>query len=225
MWQGKIYIITNNIDAKVYVGRTIQKIETRWANHKADSRRKNGGLHLAMAEYGVDNFEITHICSVKKEALDELERHFIKSFNSQYPNGYNYACGGLKDFTHADCTKVKMKLMREGYKHSDETKLKQSRLKMGKPSSRKGCKISPAQREALMKANLGKKLSLEHKCKIGERTKGEKNPFFGKKHSEETKKKMREFRLGRKASSEHKLKISEGNLKRWAKIKKELQLA
>jgi hypothetical protein len=52
-------------------------------------------------------------------------------------------------------------------------------------------------------------LSEEHKRKIGEACKGEKNGFYGKQHFEESKRKMSNALKGRKLSEEHKKKISE----------------
>lgn len=49
-------------------------------------------------------------------------------------------------------------------------------------------------RKKISEANREKKLSWEHKKKISESHKGEKNPMWGKKHSEETKKKIRKYR-------------------------------
>ena len=59
------------------------------------------------------------------------------------------------------------------------------------------------------KTNLGKKKSQEHRRKLSERMKGEKNPMYGKSHSDETKRKMSESLKGGKHSDETKRKMSE----------------
>ena len=59
--------------------------------------------------------------------------------------------------------------------------------------------------------NLGS-LSEEHKRKLSESKKGDKNPMFGKKHSEETRRKMSESNKGKHSvSEEHRRKLSEAN--------------
>jgi len=72
------------------------------------------------------------------------------------------------------------------FKHTEESKIKMSRV-------RKGIKLSE-----------------EHKKKISEIAKNrgkEKNPMFGKKHTEETKQKIREKAIGREVSEETKIKV------------------
>lgn len=59
--------------------------------------------------------------------------------------------------------------------------------------------------------NLGS-LSEEHKRKLSESKRGDKNPMFGKKHSEETRRKMSESNKGKHSvSEEHRKKLSEAN--------------
>lgn len=60
-----------------------------------------------------------------------------------------------------------------GYNHSDETKLKMSKSRRGKPSNKKGVKLSEEHKLKLAIASSGKKfpgrkLSIEHKRKISE---------------------------------------------------------
>lgn len=50
----------------------------------------------------------------------------------------------------------------------------------------------PITREKLRQTHLGKKLSIEHRKKIGDACRGELNGFYGKKHSEQSLKKMSE---------------------------------
>jgi group I intron endonuclease len=56
----------------------------------------------------------------------------------------------------------------------------------------------------LSKAHKGKKLSEEHKKKIGDSVSGEKNGFYGKHHTEETRKKIVEVNKGNKYHFGHK---------------------
>jgi len=101
-------------------------------------------------------------------------------------------------------------LLPKGYRHSEESKKKMSKNRKGKGGLKGslhplfGKHRSEDVKKKLSRAHTGKKLSEEHKKKLSELWKGEKNPFFGKHHSEETLEKMR----GRKVSEESKKKMS-----------------
>jgi group I intron endonuclease len=68
-------------------------------------------------------------------------------------------------------------------------------------------------RKKISDANLGRKLTEEHKRKLSEAKKGkyvgDKNPWWGKKMSEETKEKLRQANIGRSLSIEARQAISE----------------
>lgn len=86
---GEIYIITNDINSKVYIGQTVQGIDTRFYQHKLLARR--GGqskLAKAIRELGEEHFRIKLIESVDKEQLTEMEAYYINKYNS-ISCGYN----------------------------------------------------------------------------------------------------------------------------------------
>ena len=93
-----VYKITNNINCKVYIGITTCSLEYRWSKHVTESRNENNTKHLykAMRKYGLDNFSIEQIDSSEDfKKLGELERQYIKQYDSQNPNkGYNLTAGG-----------------------------------------------------------------------------------------------------------------------------------
>jgi group I intron endonuclease len=67
---GYVYLITNKINGKQYVGQTLQEdIKTRWKSHRSIKKRTVGRiLYNAYKKYGFDNFDykklIVHrICS------------------------------------------------------------------------------------------------------------------------------------------------------------------
>ena len=64
-----IYKITNKINDKIYVGKTLDTIENRWREHKNDYQKRRNEkrpLYSAMRKYGIDNFFIEKIeeCSI-----------------------------------------------------------------------------------------------------------------------------------------------------------------
>lgn len=97
-----IYKYENKINHKCYIGQSID-IERRQYGHKSAAYNEkandyNSQFHQAIRKYGFDNFnfEIIAILSSEeysKETLDQLEKFFIKYYNS-YENGYNATSGG-----------------------------------------------------------------------------------------------------------------------------------
>ena len=93
---GQIYIITNSVNGKVYIGKTPAGIQTRWERHIADSikpRKYKSLLYEAMNKYGIDKFHITQIEECSNDKLDEREQYWIRQYNS-YGSGYNLTIGG-----------------------------------------------------------------------------------------------------------------------------------
>ena len=93
-----IYKITNNINKKVYIGLTTCSLEYRWRRHLTEGRNEKNEKHLykSMRKYGLENFSIEQIDSTDDfKELGELERKYIKQYDSQNPNkGYNLTAGG-----------------------------------------------------------------------------------------------------------------------------------
>ena len=93
---GFIYKISNSINDKVYIGKTLSSIEKRFQEHKKDSSRDTGNirpLYRAMNKYGYDCFFVELVEEVPIEHLSEREQFWIEYYNS-YHNGYNATLGG-----------------------------------------------------------------------------------------------------------------------------------
>ena len=90
---GKIYIIKNNINNKVYIGQTIQTLGRRFSNHKIASDIEDTKFYRAIKKYGKENFYIELIEEISQEILNEREIFWIKAYDSYY-NGYNSTLGG-----------------------------------------------------------------------------------------------------------------------------------
>lgn len=91
-----IYIVTNDINNKVYIGQTTKTLENRIAQHRnAFVSQPNTHLYIAMHKYGWDKFHFRVIdSSAKSKAeLDELEKYYIALYDSVH-NGYNMTEGG-----------------------------------------------------------------------------------------------------------------------------------
>lgn len=93
---GYIYLITNKINNKKYVGKTTQSIEKRWQEHISDSKREKceiRPLYRAIRKYGIENFTIKEIEKCNTDNLSEKEKYWIRYYNT-YEDGYNATLGG-----------------------------------------------------------------------------------------------------------------------------------
>ena len=89
-----IYKITNDINGKVYIGKTYNSIEKRFKEHCKD-RLKRGyeqrPLYSAMNKYGVEHFYIELL--EKTDDPEEKEKYWIEYYDS-FRKGYNATRGG-----------------------------------------------------------------------------------------------------------------------------------
>ena len=95
---GYIYCITNLINNKRYVGKTVQSIEERWREHCKDSKREHLSkrpLYSAISKYGIENFIIEEIEKVDDDnQLSNREIYWINELGTYGKNGYNATKGG-----------------------------------------------------------------------------------------------------------------------------------
>ena len=116
-----IYVHTNTVNGKSYVGQTCQKNpEGRW--HKDGSGYKsNDHFTNAIRKYGWDAF--THIIVVSGLTLEEAnlaESLFIEYFDTMNPvKGYNKKGGGSNGFMSEE-SKQRISKANKGLKRSDE---------------------------------------------------------------------------------------------------------
>lgn len=93
---GFIYIITNSINSKAYIGQTIRTIEERFKEHcrtKCSQGELNMLIKRAIKKYGEKNFKITELERCNEENLDDREVYYISLYDSYY-SGYNMTKGG-----------------------------------------------------------------------------------------------------------------------------------
>lgn len=92
---GDIYMIFNNFNDKVYIGKAKNGAEDRWKDHIGYDLQNNQYIHRAMRKYGVENFQYKILESnIFEERLNEREKYWIAYYQSQVPNGYNETSGG-----------------------------------------------------------------------------------------------------------------------------------
>ncbi|MTJ10774.1 helix-turn-helix domain-containing protein [Anabaena sp. UHCC 0204] len=94
---GSIYIIKNIINAKVYIGQTLQPVVERFKQHlKLLKTNRSQTISKAIAKYGKDKFyyEVLEE-SIPLDQLDQREEFYIQKYDS-ISNGYNLCPGGQK---------------------------------------------------------------------------------------------------------------------------------
>lgn len=109
-----IYIITNDINNKVYIGQSTninKRIQEHfWKSTCQKDISYNSALHNAIRKYGKEHFYWTILEECEPNLLDERERVYIQKYNSISPNGYNILSGGQQYRTEPtkclDCGKI-----------------------------------------------------------------------------------------------------------------------
>ena len=184
-----VYLITNRINGKRYVGQhsgtDLQKYWGRKVCAARASQHNRILLYNAIRKYGSESFSIKPLVIVEsKQQMDLYEIGLIKAFDLRNPQkGYNLTDGG--DGTI-------------GVRPNEETKKKISK-------SHLGIKPSEETKKRLSEIHRGKKLSEQSQVKVNESRRGQKR-------SAETRKKMSEAQKGRKLSPEQLRKHHEVHL-------------
>jgi group I intron endonuclease len=185
---GIIYLATNTVNGKRYVGQTVRSLEERWIEHCKPSPTNFHAINAAIQKYGKENFTIEKL--VEADSLDQLNKDedfyilLLGTLGSH--SGYNSRLGGSLG------------------RMTEEVKQKIS-------VAHKGKKLSPDHCESIRRSHTGLRRKYPYKprrdkgivrseetCrKISEAIKGNTN-FAGKTHSDEAKEKIRQSKLGGK---------------------------
>ncbi len=154
---GCVYLATNTVNGKMYVGKGTYGLENRRASHEdIASKGKGNVFHCALRKYGFNVFKWERLYrSSDNEKLLEREIFYIKLLSTRCPGGYNLTDGGGGIL---------------GFRHSDV-----ARDKIGAASRGKKKPPLPIEVCARISATLsGRKLSAEHCANIGASMKGKK---------------------------------------------------
>ena len=170
-----IYIFTNKINGKQYVGKDITLYKNQRKNHHFTDAYNpnrpdyNGKFHRAIRKYGKENWDYRRVfCDA--DDIKDTEIHYIALLES-FGKGYNMTPGG-------DGWTLGMKLTEEHKK------------KIG--DGNRGKKVSDKARENMSKAQQGKKFSKERRAKHNKH-------LIGIPRTDETKRKISETKKKTKA--------------------------
>lgn len=134
-----IYLITNKINGKKYVGKTLYSLKKRFDEHCIGYKDNHMYIDSAIHKYGKENFTIDVLTTCDDSEWKYWENFYINQCNSHWSEGgYNLSWGG--DHNPMEDEEVKRR-------HAV------------------AC-ASPEHREKLMKASTGKKHTLESRAKM-----------------------------------------------------------
>ena len=103
-----IYKITNNINGKIYIGKTEKTLEERWYKHVQSAKYgSNTYFHKAIRKHGAENFSICFLMA----GLDDEEVACIL----EYKPDYNMTAGGTGGNT-SNSINYKTGMLRRSYK-------------------------------------------------------------------------------------------------------------
>lgn len=142
---GCVYVVTNTVNGKQYVGQTVKKVSRRWSEHLGWARAEHppGALHRAIRKYGPEVFTVATVAEAYgKQELDALEAKWVQDLKTMAPGGYNLTAGGGSVGKHSAETVAKRAAALRGHLTSPETRRKISETQRGRP-------LSPEHRAAL----------------------------------------------------------------------------
>lgn len=136
---GSIYLITNLIDGRQYVGQTKNNVFSRFNDHCRD-KRSSRYLSSSIQFHGRENFIIEELVSTFDEnTLNELESYYIKFYNTIHPLGYNLSLGGHNRGVISEKTRLIMREKKLGKKvnrtkpWAKDSRARMSKIKKGQP--------------------------------------------------------------------------------------------
>lgn len=167
-----IYILTNKVNGKQYVGKS-SNLLVRVNQHLLGSSVQCPAIYNAISFYGVKQFsvEIVPYSGISVEALSAVEKWKIRQLGTKSPRGYNLTDGGDGPV---------------GVERSLEVRLRKSESMLGKRNHFWGKTHSDKS-----KGEISESLRGEKNPNFGG-FKGRNPPFLGNKHSDETKRKLSE---------------------------------
>jgi len=190
-----IYILTNTVNGKIYIGQT-------W-NVASDRMGKDGYgyksspyIFNAIQKYGTDKFEYKVLAQCRnQEFANYLEDYFEVQYNSRnHEIGYNIKEGGSAG-KHSEETKAKISAALKNKKWSPEALANRDKARR----KRKGEKRPPkTEEDKQLHSDLMVKWHAEHE-----------HPMTGRHHTEEAKNKISEANKGKILSDEYRKKMSE----------------
>lgn len=117
----KIYKIQDNVDNKVYIGKTKAPLEKRLSEHIKhikEERYQGTKLSKAIIEHGKENFTIQEITEVPDEIAEEKEEEYIHRYDS-VENGLNMSYYRAKTYIRPCQEERIIEMYKNGYNQKE----------------------------------------------------------------------------------------------------------
>lgn len=107
---GRIYLLRNLINGRVYVGQTKGSLSFRWKRHQSTAKHSQAPIHKALRKYGAQTFAVEELEQCLDAAsLNTAESRWIAHFGSNLRAvGYNCTSGG--DAGHVFTTEARQRI-------------------------------------------------------------------------------------------------------------------
>ena len=197
------YMVTNNINGKVYVG------SHSWDGNGMDPNYYGSGTAItrAVKKYGKENFqvEVLYYYDTIEECRADEERILTEYDVKNCPHSYNIKNAAV-GWTSEDL---------KGKTVSEETRKKLSQAFKGEKHPNYGKHLTEETRKKISQAHKGKTVTFseEHRKNLSQAMKGKNNPMYGKHptFSEEHRKKLSQALKGKTVSESTRNKLAIAN--------------
>lgn len=199
-----IYKLTNIVNGKCYIGKTLTyRFKKRVNAHSL--AKSESYLHQEIRKYGWNNFttEVLHEVHDEEQA-DSLEISYIADYDT-FRNGYNEQTGGSSGYKFSN--RARRRMSESANKRWDNP---EERRKFSETC--KGRKVSDETKKKIALAGTGRKHTLESRQKMSRVQKGKPSWAKGKRFSDEHKRKISESHKGKIVSEKSKRKSTETKL-------------
>lgn len=207
-----IYLITNSVNGKRYVGITTRTPERRWLEHlDAAQRGRRYAMPSAIRKYGATAFQIEtlEVCPDVATGLIR-EQFWIEALGTMVPLGYNTTAGGrgVLRMAVSEETRAKQAAAIRGRKHSEASRARMRQIARQRPAEHLQ-KIAAAMRgrshtdEARAKIRKARAQQVFSPEAIERRT----QKLRGRTHTDQAKANMSAAQQGREVTATHRAKI------------------
>lgn len=198
--RGIVYLATNNINGKQYIGKTIMDWRIRLRHHRLDAKKGSPMVfHRAIRKHGFESFSwVVLLQNITEDRLFVEEERLIALHNTRVPNGYNNASKGPGPigFRHTNESRERIRIASTGRFHTDETKARMSATKKANP-------LPSHVIQRIANIRRGKEVRLETRAKMSASAKLRRNRVV----TEKTRDKIRESLLNHPVSENTKAKL------------------
>lgn len=173
-----VYLVTNTVNGKGYVGATRVRLTRRWRGHV---QKALGGVETALGaairKYGEAAFTVEAVAfALSVDDLERLEEMAIASFATLAPMGYNLTTGGYGAKGLLPEARARAADKNRGRRHTEEAKRRIGEARLGH-------EVTPETRALIAAGHRGKTLTPEHRAKLSAAKRG-KTPRRTEEHRE-----------------------------------------